>query len=254
MPGGHTFLLVLHGTFPGDPSGRIRRRRGGDDRLVLPRAQADPGAFLVVLHIPAHSDSQLDRVLAGATSLPVSVPKDGQSIRPGHVYVATPDRHLMVDGHRIRLTRGPKECRVRPAIDVLFRSMALAFGPWAAGVVLSGTMDDGTAGLWSLKEHGGHAFVQDPAEARHPGMPQSALDHIAVDVHCAGGQIGEGTRGLERTGDRQASSIDNGLWQPSGPSKSACCWCANKPASHGPGEPSPRPRSTRRRQAGWKRP
>lgn len=70
-----------------------------------------PAAFLVVLHIPAHSDSQLDKVLAGATSLPVSVPKDGQSIRPGHVYVATPDRHLMVDGHRIRLTRGPS-CRI----------------------------------------------------------------------------------------------------------------------------------------------
>lgn len=138
-------------------------------------------AFLVVLHVPPHSPSQLDRVLAAACPLAVSCARDGERIRAGHVYVAVPDRHLVVEGDRIRLSRGPKECRARPAIDVLFRSLAVACGARAAGVVLSGTLDDGTAGLWAIKEHAGGAFVQDPQEAMHPSMPQSAAMHVQPD-------------------------------------------------------------------------
>src|SRR5687768_17105615 len=99
-------------------------------------------AFLVVVHIPAHSPSQLDRVLASATSWPVSVAKDKEGPKPGHVYVASADQHLMLEGGVMRLTRGPKECRARPSVDVLFRSAAVTFGPRTIGVVLSGMLDD----------------------------------------------------------------------------------------------------------------
>ncbi|MBA2676199.1 chemotaxis protein CheB [Ramlibacter sp.] len=151
-----------------------------------------PAALLVVLHLPPHSPSQLHRILADASTLEVSIGKDGEHLQPGHAYVATPDRHLLQDGNnRIRLSRGPKECRVRPAVDVLFRSLAVSCGANAAGVVLSGNLDDGTAGLWSLKEHGGRTFVQDPAEAMYDGMPQSAIAHVAVDhVDTAEGLAG----------------------------------------------------------------
>lgn len=140
-----------------------------------------PAAFFVVLHIPAHSHSELDHVLRRVTGMPVIVPEDGALIEPSTVYVATSDRHLMVDGGRIRVTRGPKESRMRPAIDVLFRSAASAFGNRAIGVLLSGTLDDGTAGLWAIKDKGGLTFVQDPQEAIFDSMPQSAIDNVQVD-------------------------------------------------------------------------
>jgi two-component system, chemotaxis family, protein-glutamate methylesterase/glutaminase len=139
-------------------------------------------AFLVVLHIPAHSPSQLDRVLASVTGMPVVVPADKASLRAGHVYVAPADQHLMLEDGVIRLTRGPKECRVRPAIDVLFRSAAVTQGPRTIGVVLSGMLDDGTAGLWAVKDRGGLALVLDPGEAMHASMPQSAIQHVKVDL------------------------------------------------------------------------
>jgi two-component system, chemotaxis family, protein-glutamate methylesterase/glutaminase len=136
----------------------------------------------VVLHIPPHSASQLDQVLASVTRMPVSAPGDQEPLRRGHVYVASADQHLMLEDGLIRLTRGPKECRARPAIDVLFRSAAVVYGPRAIGVVLSGMLDDGTAGLWAIKNRGGIALVQDPREAMHPGMPESAIHHVKVDM------------------------------------------------------------------------
>lgn len=148
-------------------------------------------AVLVVLHMSAHSPSRLDAVLAAVTRLPVETAQDGVRLRPGHVYVAIPDRHLLVEGGRLRLSRGPKECRARPAVDVLFRSLAVDCGPLAAGVVLSGTLDDGTAGLWSLKEHGGRTLAQDPADAMHPGMPESAIEHVAVDTVAGAAELAQ---------------------------------------------------------------
>jgi two-component system chemotaxis response regulator CheB len=141
-----------------------------------------PAAFLVVLHIPAHAQSELGRVLSRATTMPITMPKDGAAIEPGHIYVASPDRHLLVENGRIRVTRGPKECRMRPAVDVLFRSAAMAYGNRAIGVVLSGALDDGTAGLWAIKDSYGLALVQDPSEASFGSMPQRAIDHVRVDL------------------------------------------------------------------------
>jgi len=141
-----------------------------------------PAAVLVVLHIPAHTPSQLDRVLASVTGLPVSVARDAEPLENGRVYVASADRHLMLTPDGIRLSRGPKEGRVRPSIDVLFRSAAAAYGPRVIGVVLSGALDDGTAGLWAIKDAQGIALVQDPAQAIHASMPESAIAHVAVDL------------------------------------------------------------------------
>jgi len=158
---------------------------GGVEALLALFAGLPPDSFasyFVVLHIPAHSPSQLDRILQRATSMHVSFAHDQQLIMPNSVYLAAPDRHMMLEGDRIRITRGPRECRARPAIDVLFRSAALAFGPRVIGVVLTGSLDDGTAGLWQVKDRKGLAFVQDPAEAPHRSMPDSALEHVDVDV------------------------------------------------------------------------
>ena len=141
-----------------------------------------PAAFLVVLHIPADTPSQLDRVLRASTPLAVKIAQDGEAISNGQVYVASADRHLMLTPQGIRLSRGPKEGRFRPSIDVLFRSAATAFGPRVIGVVLSGALDDGTAGLWAIKDHQGVALVQDPDEAMCSSMPQSAVAHVQVDL------------------------------------------------------------------------
>ena len=138
-------------------------------------------AILVVLHIPADTPSQLDLVLANATPLPVVIAEDGQPIEPGRVYVASADRHLMATPQGIRLSRGPKEVRARPSVDVLFRSAATAFGSRVIGVILSGALDDGTAGLWAIKDHQGATLVQLPSEAMHPSMPESAIAHVEVD-------------------------------------------------------------------------
>ena len=156
---------------------------------VLPADSA--ASYFVVLHMPAHSPSQLDRILQKVTPMHVAFARDRQLIMPNTVYVAAPDRHMVLEGDRVRITRGPKECRARPAIDVLFRSAAVSFGPRVIGVILTGSLDDGTAGLWQIKDRKGLAFVQDPADAPYSSMPESALEHVEVDVLGTIGQLGE---------------------------------------------------------------
>jgi two-component system chemotaxis response regulator CheB len=143
-----------------------------------------PGSLFVVMHLPADTLGSLPDFLNKAGPLPAADARDGEAIEPGRIYVAPQDRHLLLsDGALVRLGRGPKENRFRPAIDPLFRSAALCFGPRVVGVVLTGNLDDGTAGLAAIKRAGGIAIVQDPAEAEAPSMPRSALRHVAVD-HC----------------------------------------------------------------------
>jgi two-component system chemotaxis response regulator CheB len=157
---------------------------GGLDALktLVAELPADlPAAFFVVLHTSADSPSLLANILNYAGKLPASEAKDQAAIRTGQIYVAPPDYHLLLERGWMRITRGPKENRFRPAIDPLFRSAAYAFGRQVIGVVLSGMLDDGTAGLWAIKDRGGVAVVQEPREAPYPSMPQSALRYVAVD-------------------------------------------------------------------------
>jgi two-component system chemotaxis response regulator CheB len=141
-------------------------------------------SVFVVLHIPQTGISVLPNILNRAGKLPVLHAVNSDPIVPGHVYVAPPGFHLTLERDGMRVTRGARENGHRPAIDPLFRSAALAFGPRVAGVVLSGLLDDGTVGLREIKRAGGIAIVQDPADTPWPSMPQNALDHVAVD-HCA---------------------------------------------------------------------
>ena len=140
-----------------------------------------PAAVFVVVHVPAHAPSVLPRILSRAGPLPAVHPEDGQEIRPGTIYVAPPDYHLLIKPGRVRLTRGPRENRHRPAVDALFRTAARSYGPQVVGAVLSGVLDDGTAGLGAIKRAGGVAVVQDPDDALYSGMPRSALENVDVD-------------------------------------------------------------------------
>jgi len=142
-----------------------------------------PAALLVVLHGPPGGRGLLGPILDRAGPLPAAEAVDGEPLRPGRVYVARPDHHLLLEHGRVRVLPGPHEHGLRPAADPLFRSAARAYGPRAVGVVLSGTGDDGAAGLAAIRRHGGLAVVQEPAEALFPGMPLSALAAGPVD-HC----------------------------------------------------------------------
>jgi two-component system chemotaxis response regulator CheB len=140
------------------------------------------GSVFVVVHVAATGPNFLGAILDRLGPLPAATAENGQEIQPGRIYVAPADYHLLLDkGGHIRTKRGPKENRFRPAIDALFRSAAHAFGPRVVGVVLTGFLDDGTAGLWAIKERGGTAIVQHPEEALAPTMPMNALKHVEVD-------------------------------------------------------------------------
>jgi two-component system chemotaxis response regulator CheB len=149
-----------------------------------------PAALFVVLHIPANTTSMLPAILQRAGPLPVSHPIDGAKIECGHIYVASPDHHLLVEHGNIRLIWGPTENRHRPAIDPLMRSAAIAYGPRVIGVLLSGMDGDGTAGLRAIKRRGGLAVVQDPAEALFPSMPENALAYARIDHTVTSRELG----------------------------------------------------------------
>jgi two-component system, chemotaxis family, protein-glutamate methylesterase/glutaminase len=136
-----------------------------------------PSPLLIVLHIGRH-DSILPKLLAAAGPLGATHAVHSEALRPGHFHVAPPDRHLLVEGGRIRLSNGPKEHHARPAVDPLLRSVALEFGARAVGAVLSGWGQDGTTGLKAIKSCGGAALVQDPSDAQHADMPSSALRYV----------------------------------------------------------------------------
>ena len=140
-----------------------------------------PAAIAVVVHTSPESPGVMAEILGREAQVQVSLASDLCRLQNGHVYVAPPDRHLLVEPGRMRVTKGPREHRFRPAIDPLFRSAAQVFGPGAIGVILTGNLDDGTAGLWTIHQLGGIAIVQDPTEAMFPSMPQHALDNVTVD-------------------------------------------------------------------------
>lgn len=140
-----------------------------------------PAAIFVVIHFPAHSTSVMPSILNRCGSLKACHPSDGEAIQHGRIYVAPPNYHLLVKRGYIHLARGPRENGHRPAIDPLFRTAAQFYGRRVVGVVLSGNLDDGTAGLAAVKQRGGVAVVQDPNDALFAGMPRSAIENVEVD-------------------------------------------------------------------------
>jgi two-component system, chemotaxis family, protein-glutamate methylesterase/glutaminase len=154
---------------------------GALEKLVAGLPKDLPAALFIVWHLSPGVKSVLPSVLSRAGPLPAMNPKDGDPIKPGRIYVAPNDHHMLLERGYVRVTKGPKENRFRPAVDPLFRSAAYIYSTRVTGIVLSGALDDGTAGLWSIKLRGGTAVVQDPADAVHRSMPINALDNVDVD-------------------------------------------------------------------------
>jgi len=138
-------------------------------------------SVFIVQHISPASRSMLPAILDRVSALPVTSPREGEKIQTGHIYVAPPDHHLLIKRGHMLVRKGPRENRTRPAADPLFRSAAVAYGPRVVGMVLTGTLDDGTAGLLAVKRCGGVAVVQNPDDAAWPDMPRHAMQKVPVD-------------------------------------------------------------------------
>lgn len=149
-----------------------------------------PATVLVVMHVASTANSVLPEILARVAAVGVAPASDELPLRPGRILVAPPDRHLTVLDSHVCLGRGPRENGHRPAVDPLFRSAAEEYGAAACGVILSGSRDDGTAGLAQIKAHGGVTIVQDPSDAQYDGMPSNALAGTDVDFLLPGAEIG----------------------------------------------------------------
>lgn len=138
-------------------------------------------AIFIVWHMSPDVRGILADVLNNAGPLPAKEARDGEEIKPGNIYVARPDYHLLLENSHIRVTRGPKENRFRPAIDPLFRSAAYEYGPRAIGIIASGALDDGTSGMWAINHFGGITVAQDPTDADIASMPESVIREVEVD-------------------------------------------------------------------------
>jgi two-component system chemotaxis response regulator CheB len=149
-----------------------------------------PASVFIATHVPTHSHGYLAEVLARCSRLPVRNAIAGEAIEKSRIYVAVPDRHLMVVDGTIHLGEGPRENMSRPAIDPLFRSAALSYGPRAVGVVLSGMLNDGASGLWAIKQCGGTAIVQHPLDASADQMPLAALEAVQADAVARADELG----------------------------------------------------------------
>jgi two-component system chemotaxis response regulator CheB len=161
-----------------------------------------PAAVFIVLHIGSGGSekrSYLPGILSRAGRLAAVHPKDGDPIEKGQIYVAPPDCHLLVDAGQIKLSRGAKENRTRPAINPLFRSAATAYGGRVTGVILTGMLDDGVAGLAEIKRRGGVAVIQDPETALFPSMPRHAKERVDVDYVVSLREIASVVSHLART-------------------------------------------------------
>lgn len=150
-----------------------------------------PASIFVVLHMAPDTPNELPAILTRSGPIPAHHPTNNEVFEPGHIYVAPPDRHLFLESDRIHLWRGPKENMHRPAVNVLFRSAAVAYRGRVAGAILSGTMDDGSTGLWWIKRYGGVTIVQDPSDAKFPDMIYSALEHVEIDYIVPVARMGQ---------------------------------------------------------------
>jgi two-component system chemotaxis response regulator CheB len=189
MAGKHRDIVVV-----GASSGGV----DAINRFVAGLSPDLDAAVLIVLHMAPTFPRVMAQRLAEIGALPAAEAVDGEVIRPNRIYLCVPDRHLLIAGANVPLSRGPKESHARPSVDALFRSAAYSCGPRVIGVVLTGQLDDGTAGLWAIKDRGGLAMVQDPAEAAYRSMPESAMRHNAVDYTLKVADMGAVLRLLSR--------------------------------------------------------
>jgi two-component system chemotaxis response regulator CheB len=166
---------------------------GGVEALTALLRSTPPwlqSTLLVAIHRSPELPGMLPEVLSRCCTLPARYAADGEEFRPGHVYVAPPDHHLLVSAEQLRVTRGPREHGLRPAIDPLFRTAAREHGARTVGVILSGVLDDGVEGLDLVKRHGGVTVVQRPEDAMHDDMPENALAQVSVDHALPASRIG----------------------------------------------------------------
>jgi two-component system chemotaxis response regulator CheB len=147
-------------------------------------------SIFIVQHLAADHASYLPQILSQEGQLPAVHPKDGDTIETGKIYIAPPDHHMLIEDGHILVKRGPKENNFRPSIDALMRSAAYWYGTRVIGIVLTGYLNDGTSGLWSVKQFGGTTVVQSPADAAHPDMPLNVLEYVDVDYNLPLAAIG----------------------------------------------------------------
>lgn len=202
-----------------------------------------PAAIFIATHLPNFGKSIIPEIIDQAGELPARHAVNDEPIKLGCIYVASPGHHLMVEKSHVRVTSGPTENGFRPAIDVLFRSAARTHGRRVIGVVLTGLLDDGTAGLLAVKRYGGIAIVQDPEDAMHPDMPRSALTYAEPD-YClpldeiapalvrlvqndSNPESGGGPSGRTEPMDRMEENLEEMEEgdAPEGPALSACPAC-----------------------------
>jgi two-component system chemotaxis response regulator CheB len=168
-------------------------------RVVRALPSSFPAPIVVVLHLPSTAVSRLPEILDRAGPVPARQATDGGRLEPGVILVAPPDRHVICSDHRLALVEGPRENGVRPAIDPLFRSAARIFGNGTIGVILSGTLDDGTAGIAAIHAGGGVTIAQEPSDAICPGMPQGAIENATIDHVAPADELGDLLVRLVRT-------------------------------------------------------
>lgn len=158
---------------------------GGLNALTEMAGQFDPeidAAIFVVMHLSKKSSSEvLAHKLQSYTSLKCKVPRNDVDIEKGNIYIAPADHHILLKDGKITLGRGPEENRWRPSIDVLFRSAAAQYNGRTVGIILTGLLHDGVAGMLSIQKAGGTCIVQDPHEAEYPDMPLAVLNSMEVD-------------------------------------------------------------------------
>jgi len=183
---------------------------GSLQRLVEHIPAEFPAAILVALHLPDGVRTMLPQILTRAGNLPATQAVNGEPLLPRHIYVAPGGFHLTVRGGRLVVNRGAREHGLRPAIDPLFRSVAVGYGPRVIGIVLSGLLDDGTVGLREIKRAGGLAIVQDPRDTEWPSMPQSALNHVEIDYCVPAAQIGTLLQQIVMVDEGSATGTPNG--------------------------------------------
>lgn len=169
-----------------------------------------PASLFIVIHTSPEGPGLLAGILDRSGSLPAVTARNGMPFEHGHIYVAPPDSHLLVEDGHVRLSQGPREHRFRPAIDPLFRTAARRFGRRVIGVVLSGNLADGSHGLMLIKENGGIAIVQNPEEAVAPSMPEAALQRVDVDHVLLAEEIGPAITDLVMNGHAHSSHRPGG--------------------------------------------